>query len=83
MWCAIELVSKLRVRQGILGLDLMHRKKRSSGFKLFFKLWGVTPQGVKHALASKALSINITYMFIITSNISPLNLKVGKQLLKP
>jgi hypothetical protein len=45
MWCAIELVSKLRARQGILGLDLTHRKKRSSGFKLFFKLrgWALVP----------------------------------------
>jgi hypothetical protein len=30
----------------------------------------ITPLGVKHALASKALNINITNMFIITCNLS-------------
>jgi hypothetical protein len=31
---------------------------------------GVTPLGVKHALTFQSMSISITYMFIITCNIS-------------
>jgi hypothetical protein len=34
----------------------------------------VTPLGVKHAIASKALGISITYMVIIACNISPLKI---------
>jgi hypothetical protein len=42
----------------------------------------VTPLGVKHALASKALVIIISYMVIIACNIDPFNFRVEKQLLK-
>jgi hypothetical protein len=42
----------------------------------------VTPLGVKHALASKALVIIISYMIIIACNIDPFKFKVEKQLLK-
>jgi hypothetical protein len=42
----------------------------------------VTPLGVKHALASKALVIIILYMVIIACNIDPFKFKVEKQLLK-
>jgi hypothetical protein len=42
----------------------------------------VTPLGVKHALASKALVIIISYMVIIACSIDPFKFKVEKQLLK-
>jgi hypothetical protein len=42
----------------------------------------VTPLGVKHALASKALVIIISYMIIIACNLDPFKFRVEKQLLK-
>jgi hypothetical protein len=36
MWCAVQLVRKLRVRQEVLGSKLMHCKTGLPGFKLFF-----------------------------------------------
>jgi hypothetical protein len=38
----------------------------------------VTPLGVKHAVASKALVIIISYMVIIACNIDPFKFKVEK-----
>jgi hypothetical protein len=43
---------------------------------------GVTPLGVKHVLASKALVIIISYMVIIACSIDHFKFKVEKQLLK-
>jgi hypothetical protein len=43
----------------------------------------VTPLGVKHALTSQSMSISVTYMFIITCNISSFELKCEKQLFEP
>jgi hypothetical protein len=42
----------------------------------------VTPLSVKHALASKALVIIISYMVIIACSIDHFKFKVEKQLLK-
>jgi hypothetical protein len=36
MWCVVELVTKLHVKQGVLGSNFTHHKKRSLEFKLFF-----------------------------------------------
>jgi hypothetical protein len=43
----------------------------------------VTPLGVKHALTFQSMSISISYMFIITCNISSLELKCEKHWFEP
>jgi hypothetical protein len=61
--------------QGLLVLDRVEESD-VAGFV------DVTPLGVKHALASKAFVIIISYMVTIACNIDPFKFKVEKQLLK-
>jgi hypothetical protein len=59
----------------LLAYELTHflnsrRRGREGLAAIKLDMSNVTPPGVKHALTSQSMSISITYMFIITCNIS-------------